>query len=86
MFSFETNPKEAFKITLENRMSNLYDADIPEKVLGLLPEQEEIFAIFKRWYGTELVAGGNLPARLWQYFKIGKLKAYLDYIGYAVAQ
>ena len=29
-------------------MSNLYDSDIPEDVLGWLHEREEIFAIFKR--------------------------------------
>jgi hypothetical protein len=45
-------------------MSNLYNSDIPKEVLGWLQEQEEIFALFKRWYGTELVVGGDLPAIL----------------------
>jgi hypothetical protein len=61
-------------------MSNIYDSDIPEKALEWLYDQEETFVIFKRWYGTQLATGGDLPARLWQYFKIGKLKAYLDHL------
>jgi hypothetical protein len=63
-------------------MSNLYDSANPEEVLERLYKQEETFVILKN---TQLVTGGDLPARLWRYFKRGTLKAYLDHIGYVEA-
>jgi len=44
-------------------MSNFYDADISKEVVELLYKQET-FVISKRWYSTQLVTGGDLPAIL----------------------
>ena len=61
-------------------MSNFYDADISKEVVELLYKQET-FVISKRWYSTQLVTGGDLPAIL----QIGTLKPYLDHSGYVKA-
>ncbi len=58
--------------------------DIPPEVRNWLLSNHENYSIFVNgpYRRLSLVTGDNLPQVLWEKFKTGKLKAYLDAVHY----